>query len=76
MKTLQGTIVSNKMQNTVTVLVARLWQDPVYKKRLKRSIKVLAHTDQKLKEGQEVIITEIKPMSKRKNWQVTEVIKK
>jgi small subunit ribosomal protein S17 len=76
MKTLVGKIVSNKMDHTVTVLIERLWQHPVYLKRIKRSHKLLAHTDDKLKEGLTVKIGEVKPISKRKTWKVLEVVEK
>jgi small subunit ribosomal protein S17 len=76
MKTLTGTITSNKMEKTVVVNVERLWQHPVYKKRVKRSTKISAHTDKPLKEGQTVTIAETTPISKTKRWKVVEVIKK
>ncbi len=76
MKTLVGKIISNKMDKTVTVLVERVWEHPVYGKRMKRSTKYLAHTEDKLKEGQEVRIGEVRPISKDKTWKVLEVVKK
>ncbi|NMB56948.1 30S ribosomal protein S17 [Candidatus Beckwithbacteria bacterium] len=76
MKTLTGKVISNKMENTVTVLVENMWQHPVYQKSIKRSKKFLAHTDKKITEGKFVVIAETRPISKRKNWKVLEVIKK
>ena len=75
MKTLTGTIVSNKMDKTVVVYVERLWEHPVYKKRVKRSTKFSAHTDKPIKEGKTVVIAETTPISKTKRWKVIEVVK-
>ncbi len=76
MKTLIGKIISNKMTTTVTVLVERMWQHPLYQKRIKRSKKYLAHCTDKLKVGQQVKIGETRPISKRIRWKIVEVIKK
>ena len=76
MKTLTGKIVSAKTENTVTVLTERLWEHPIYKKRIKRSKKYLVHTEDKLTEGQIVKIAETRKISKNKNWKVIEVLKK
>lgn len=76
MKTLIGKIVSNKMEKTVTVIVEGLWEHPIYKKRIKQSTKYLAHTEDKLTDGQVVKIAEVRPISKRKSWKVLEVLKK
>ncbi|MGI5828307.1 MAG: 30S ribosomal protein S17 [Patescibacteria group bacterium] len=76
MKTLTGKIVSNKMDKTVVVLVESLWAHPLYQKRIRRSKKYFAHTEEKLKEGQTVKIGETRPVSKNKQWKVIEVVKK
>jgi len=76
MKTLTGRVISTKMDKTVSVLVESVWEHPLYKKRIKRSKKYLAHSEGKVKEGQTVRIGEIPPMSKRKAWKVIEVVKK
>ena len=75
MKTLIGQVVSDKMEKTVAVKVDVLWQHPLYKKRVKRSKKYLAHDEIGVKVGQKVKIEETKPRSKRKSWQVLEVVK-
>jgi small subunit ribosomal protein S17 len=75
MKTLQGTVVSNKMQNTVVVLIERLWKHPVLEKRVKRSTRLFAHTNEPIAEGKTVIIAETKPLSKKKSWKVINVVK-
>lgn len=77
MTTIQGTVTSAKMQNTVTVTVHRNMLHPLYKKRFRVSKKFLADTDGKdVKVGDEVIITECRPLSKRKHFLVSEIVKK
>ena len=74
-RTIEGRVVSNKMQKTVTVLVERQIKHPLYGKYIKRSTKLHAHdADNSCKEGDVVRVTEIAPMSKTKNWRVVEII--
>jgi len=76
MRTKQGTITSAKMTGTVTVTVHRSVFHPVYKKRFRVSKKFLADSaGMDLWVGDEVIITECRPISKRKCFKVTEVVK-
>jgi small subunit ribosomal protein S17 len=75
LRTVEGRVVSNKMDKTVTVLVERLVKHKLYGKYLKRSTKLHAHdADNACNEGDVVLVTEIAPMSKTKNWRVVEVI--
>jgi len=75
LRTVEGRVVSNKMDKTVTVLVERLVKHKLYGKYLKRSTKLHAHdADNTCNEGDVVRVTEIAPMSKTKNWRVVEVI--
>jgi len=75
LRTVQGRVVSNKMDKTVTVLVERQVKHKLYGKYLKRSTKLHAHdADNTCNEGDVVRVTEIAPMSKTKNWRVVEVI--
>ena len=78
MRTKQGLITSAKMQRTVTVTVHRLVFHALYKKRFRRSKKFLADSGDftDLHEGDMVVITECRPLSKRKCFRVTEVIKR
>lgn len=70
-KTLRGTIVSTKMQDTVTVLVTRFVKHPKYKKYIKRSKKYLAHAPANtLEVGSKVAIRETNPISKNKHFVV------
>ena len=72
-----GTVVSNKMDKTVTVKVERLVQHPMYKKYIKRYTTYKAHdADNNCNIGDTVFIIETRPLSKTKRWAVREVIKK
>lgn len=76
MKTLQGTVVSLKTDKTATVSVIRQWQHPLYKKSVKRSKNYACHyEDLELAEGDQVVIQEIKPISKTKHFRVVEKAK-
>ena len=70
-KTLRGTIVSTKMQDTATVLVERYLKHPKYKKYIKRSKKYLAHNPGNTAlVGETVTIKEVAPISKRKHFAI------
>jgi small subunit ribosomal protein S17 len=72
-----GVIVSNKMQKTVVVAVENLVKHAMYQKYIKRTSKFLAHADQAgLSVGDRVVIEETRPLSKRKRWNVREVLEK
>ena len=75
-RTKVGVVVSNKMMKTVVVAVERLVQDGMYKKYVKRTSKFLAHANDSLNIGDRVIIEETRPMSKRKRWNVREVLER
>ncbi len=70
-RTLQGQVVSDKNDKTITVLVERRVRDPLYKKVVRLSKKFMAHDESNLvKVGQIVRIRECRPISKRKSWEV------
>ena len=72
-KILTGIVVSDKPNKTVTVLVERKYQHPVFKKVLKVRKKYNAHDENnKFKNGDKVSIIESKPFSKNKKFQVME----
>jgi len=74
-RTLEGRVVSNKMQKTVTVLLERQVKHPLYAKFVRRSTKVHAHDENnECREGDFVRISEIRPLSKTKNWTVVEIV--
>jgi len=71
-----GTVISDKMDKTVNVKVTREIPHPVYKKRVKRYKNYLAHVASvSPKVGDIVKITSIRPISKYKRWQVSEIIR-
>ncbi|MCG3186739.1 MAG: 30S ribosomal protein S17 [Rhodocyclaceae bacterium] len=75
-RTLVGSVVSDKMQKTVTVLVERRVKHPLYGKVMIRSKRYHAHVEGELPAvGDTVKIEECRPLSKTKAWRVTEVIK-
>ncbi len=74
-RTIEGRVVSNKMDKTVTVLVERQVKHALYGKYIKRSTKLHAHdAENTCNEGDFVRVTEIAPLSKAKNWRVVEVV--
>ena len=74
-RTVEGRVVSNKMDKTVTVLVERQVKHALYGKYIRRSSKLHAHdADDACNEGDVVRVVEIAPLSKTKNWRVVEVI--
>jgi small subunit ribosomal protein S17 len=75
-KIFTGTVRSDKMTKTVSVEVERTWQHPIYKKRVKRTKRYLAHNEIGAKLGDKVNMIEVRPLSRLKRWQVTEIIKK
>lgn len=76
-RTLQGKVVSDKMNKTVTVLVERRVKHPLYGKIVRRSTKIHAHDEQnQYSIGDVVVIEESRPLSKTKSWVVTELVEK
>ena len=72
---LQGTIVSDKGDKTVIVNVERRIKHPLYKKTIRRSKKYAAHDEANTyKTGDVVRISECRPMSKTKTWEVIEKV--
>ncbi len=70
---LNGKVVSNKMDKTVVVEVARTKKHPLYQKRYEVHKKYKAHDEEnKCNVGDEVIIEETRPISKDKKWRVVE----
>ena len=72
-RVLQGTVVSDKGDKTITVLVERRVMHPIYKKYIRTSKKYAAHDENNAhKVGETVSIIESAPISKRKRWTVVE----
>ncbi len=76
-RTLIGTVTSDKMDKTVTVLVERKVKHPIYGKYVVTSKKYHAHdAESQCGVGDRVEIAESRPMSKTKSWTVTKVLEK
>ncbi|MGA7676965.1 MAG: 30S ribosomal protein S17 [Dehalococcoidia bacterium] len=74
-KTRTGTVISDKMDKTVVVLVESLRRHPLYKKVVRHTSKFKAHDEANAcKVGDVVKIVETRPLSKEKHWRVVEVI--
>ena len=72
-----GVVVSSSMQKSVVVAVERLVQDPMYQKYVKRTSKFMAHCEENnCGVGDRVLIEETRPLSKRKRWNVSEILEK
>ena len=75
-KILNGLVVSDKPNKTITVVVERKYQHPVLKKVIKSKKKYSAHDEKnKYKNGDKVLIRECKPFSKSKKFEVIGDIK-
>ncbi len=76
-RTVQGRVVSNKMDKTITVAVERKVKHPIYGKFIKRTTKLHAHDEtNQCHEGDLVSIRECRPLSKSKNWMLVDVLVK
>ncbi|MQY52509.1 30S ribosomal protein S17 [Rhodocyclus tenuis] len=76
-RTLVGRVVSDKMDKTVTVLIERRVQHPMYDKIIVRASKYHAHNENnEAKTGDLVQIEETRPLSKTKAWKVSRLLEK
>ncbi len=76
-KTRTGLVTSNKMDKSITVMVERRLQHPIYGKFVKKTTKFMAHDENnECNIGDTVRIMETRPLSKNKRWRLVEVIEK
>jgi len=76
-RTLTGTVVSDKMDKTVTVLIERKIKHPLLGKIMRVSKKYHAHDEtNECKQGDVVVIEECRPLSKTKAWRVSKLVEK
>ncbi|AYA62947.1 MULTISPECIES: 30S ribosomal protein S17 [unclassified Alteromonas] len=76
-RTVQGRVVSNKGDKSITVVVERFVKHPIYGKFIKRSTKLHAHDESNVaNEGDTVTIRECRPVSKTKTWTLVDVVEK
>jgi len=72
-----GTVVSDKMDKTIVILVETLVKHRLYQKYIKRHTKFKAHDENNTcRVGDKVIITESRPLSKTKKWRLFRVVQK
>ena len=72
-----GIVVSNKMDKSIVVAVARKEKHPIYGKFVKKTTKFVAHDEKnECSEGDTVRIMETRPLSKSKNWRLVEIVEK
>jgi len=76
-RSVTGRVVSSKMDKSITVLVERKVKHPVYGKYIKRSTKLHAHdANNECNEGDVVIISECRPISKTKTWKLDKIVER
>jgi small subunit ribosomal protein S17 len=76
-KTRVGKVVSDKMDKTIVVAIADNVKHPLYKKIIKRTVKLKAHDENnECRKGDRVEVMETRPLSKDKRWRVINIIEK
>lgn len=76
-KTRTGVVVSDKMDKTVVVAIQDNVRHPLYKKIIKRTVKLKAHDEKnECATGDRVLVMETRPLSKDKRWRVCKIIEK
>jgi small subunit ribosomal protein S17 len=72
-----GIVVSNKMDKTIVVQVESRLPHPIYSKTIIKTKKYLAHDEmEQCNIGDEVVVQETRPLSKRKRWTLTKILSK
>jgi len=72
-----GIVISNKMQKTIVVKIENRYPHPIYSKILMKTKKYLAHDElSQCKIGDEVLVEECRPLSKRKCWKLVKILSK
>ena len=76
-KTEVGKVVSDKMDKTIVVAIEDSVKHPIYKKVMKRTVKLKAHDENnECNIGDRVLVMETRPLSKDKRWRLVEIIEK
>ena len=72
-----GIVISNKMQKTIVVKIENRYSHPIYSKTLVKTKKYLAHDESELcKIGDQVLVQECRPLSKKKRWKLVKILSK
>jgi small subunit ribosomal protein S17 len=74
-KTFTGTVVSDKMTNTIVVELSYTFRHPMYKKIVKKSKKIYSENNLSAKTGDTVMVRETRPLSKLKRFTTVEILK-
>ena len=76
-RAVRGSVISARMDKSITVLVVRQFKHPLYKKYIRRSTRLHAHDESNdCREGDTVLIEECRPLSKMKSWRVIQVLER
>ena len=76
-RAIRGSVISARMDKSITVLVVRQFKHPLYKKYIRRSTRLHAHDESNdCREGDIVLIEECRPLSKMKSWRVIRVLER
>ena len=76
-RTLVGQVASNRMEKTISVIIERRVEHPLYRKYVRKSTKLLAHDEKnECGEGDTVAIEECRPISKTKSWRLQKILEK
>ncbi len=76
-RAVRGSVISARMDKSITVLVVRQFKHPLYKKYIRRSTRLHAHDESNdCKEGDTVLSEECRPLSKTKSWRVIRVLER
>ena len=76
-RSVNGRVVSSKMDKTITVVIERKVPHPLYQKYVRRRTKLHAHDENnECGEGDLVVIEECRPISKNKSWRLVKVVEK
>ena len=72
---IQGRVTSDKMDKTITVMIERQVEHPMYGKFIRRSTKVHAHdSNNECRIGDIVMVEQCRPLSRSKTWRLVEII--
>jgi small subunit ribosomal protein S17 len=76
-RAVRGSVISARMDKSITVLVVRQFKHPLYKKYIRRSTRLHAHDESNdCREGDIVLIEECRPLSKMKSWRVIRILER
>ena len=76
-KVREGIVVSDKMDKTIVVAIETMTLHPIYKKRVKKTMKFKAHDENNVAQtGDKVRIMETRPLSRDKRWRLVDIIER